>query len=46
MAVLRFWDLFEVVVGEIGFPSHENLQIHGHLIAFGCIFSVDLAYYE
>jgi len=46
VSVLGLRDLFEVATGEFGFPSHDNLQARGHLIVFGCVFSVDLTRYE
>jgi len=42
MAVLGSRDLFEVAMREFDFPSHDNLQVRGHPIVFGYVFSVDL----
>ena len=44
MAILGSWDVFEVALGEFRFSSHDNLQIRGHPIIFGYVFSIDLTY--
>ena len=44
MAILRFWDLFEVATREFAFPTHDNLQVCDHPIVFSCVFSINLAH--
>jgi len=46
VVILGSRDLLEVATGEFGFLSRDNLQVCGHPIVLGCVFSVDLTYYE
>jgi len=46
VVVLRSRDLNEVPTREFRFLSGDDLQVRGHPIIFGCVFSVDFAHYE
>jgi len=46
VTVLGSWDLFEVATGEFSLPTCDNLQVCGHPIIFGSVFSIDLTHYK
>ena len=46
MVVFGSWSLFEVITGEFGLLSYNNLQVRDHPIIFCGVLYVDLAHYK